>query len=352
MKPKRRRRQESQWRAKGPRNDELCRSKKSNHRRGEHKTLRGVRSRKSQLEVARTPRNKQSAKHHLQARHQPSMLMRLPISQGMSTSIMHLTAAATEAQTEARSNAFLAILISNAASDRCLRHIEEDIRSWSEYKTMMLSAGANNIQYLDAQIAIKESEGQDTLYLRQARKKTEVEVSVANRYLEMMGPVLNELSKALLKRNSRIYDFADLPRGAKYLEFLSDSIWGLFGRCCTANTVSKDPELELLELEQKQAENFEHLDEYSRRVVRKTCGDDAASAASSPKLATEESAEALKDRMIALEEDNFTKAELQKSLQRARCEQSKLEAGLNRCADDLLVQRKLLHADPLSNNVA
>jgi hypothetical protein len=172
---------------------------------------------------------------------------------------------------------------------------------------MMLSAGANNIQYLDAQIAIKESEGQDTLYLRQARKKTEVEVSVANRYLEMMGPVLNELSKALLKRNSRIYDFADIPRRAKYLEFLSDSIWELFGRCCAANTVSKDLELELLELEQKQAENFEH----------KTCGADAASAASSPELATEESAEALKNRLIALEEDNFTKAELQKSLQRA-----------------------------------
>jgi hypothetical protein len=215
---------------------------------------------------------------------------------------------------------------------------------------MMLSAGENNIQDLDAQIAIRESEGQDILFLQQARKEKEGEVLAADRYLELMGPVLNELSKALHKRNSRIYDFADLPRGAKHLESLSDSYWELFGRCREANTRSKDLELELLELEQKQAENFEHLDEYSRRVVRKTCGADAASAASSPKLATEESAEALKDRMIALEEDSFTKAELQKSLQRARCEQSKLEAGLNRCADDLLVQRKLLHADPSSNN--
>jgi hypothetical protein len=246
----------------------------------------------------------------------------------------------------------LAILISNAASNRYLRRFDEEHRKWSEYKDRALFTGENNVQYLDAQIAVRESEGWDTFPLREARRTKVGGAAAADRKLDWIGATSRDFSNAQVVRNSRIYDFADLPHGTTSLNCLSNEFWDLFSKFHAANTASRDLELQLLELEQRYAERFEQVDEYSRRAMRRLQDAVAESVDSSPELGDGDDPEALIGHLSALENESARKENLLESLRRAQGEQLSLEGALNRLANNLFIQCKLLHAEPSGNNIA
>lgn len=253
----------------------------------------------------------------------------------------HTQQASEQERVEARTDDLLETQLSNSIENRATKRVNDQHNIWCRQNDDV----SKEIKALDAEIALHGVQGKYTLHLRQARKEKQRVLEGIEMYLKYTGPSTRNRNTLQARCNSRIYDFADLPRDHPSLACLSAEYWDLFARCQAANTTSKGLEQELNDSENEERFRSELVDQYSKRATRrhKLRGATREEAMTPAEVADEDSSEGLESLVASLCKDSYQKEELLKSLQQARVTQAGLEAELNAIADALLIQCGMLH---------
>lgn len=246
---------------------------------------------------------------------------------------------------EPRAKAFLAILISNAASSRAVRRAKLQYNQWASYKKDLFTK-RDGIRDLSMQIAELEKHGESAEDLRKLRGDLRRRVEAADMNIARAGPAKLDIVAFQVKRNSRMYDFRDVPRETLELTCLPQKFWDAFDNCQEANAASLNLGLELQNLELEQQEKYKRVDRYGENAVQ--AGSEsiiAGQSTSSLQPTVRDTAETLQQHLRDLTKLSKRKQDLSDSLGEARDHQARLESTLNDIVHEALLECGLLHAD-------
>lgn len=243
-----------------------------------------------------------------------------------SNTVSHTAGIAAEQHLEARSRTAMEVLKNIVASDRKLRRFVKGCDEMGQVEEDAIN-GPEGLKQLNAQIEDEAYDDENDRVLLQSKRRFQRRRVEKTRNSHKSWDLCSSgLRKDQMKRNSRLYDFADLPRDNHHFGCLSDEFWRMLDECHAAKTASKDLELELREAEQQQEYRWAKHDQDL--------------AASLPGAEVEDRQEESGRRLGA-----FRAESLSKSLEQARSAQFKVESTLNSIACDLLVRAELLSAD-------
>lgn len=201
---------------------------------------------------------------------------------------------------------FLKVLANNICSHRMMQLLTSSYTRWTQ-NIADLNDAEGGLTQVEKQIRLLEDEGdgtredlEDLKYLRDRRITRLKQIEDARDHVSTLAEPMNDLNAKQANRNERMYEFADVSKESKELAFLPDEFWLAFDDCTLANTVCKDIEQEMRQVEQKQLDVFQLLDDQSGNAAFSDDGNSSQNGDAIRHTAFEQTYEEIQERVRGL----------------------------------------------------
>lgn len=215
---------------------------------------------------------------------------------------------------------FLKVLANNIGSHRMMQLLTSSYTRWTQ-NIADLNDAEGGLTQVETQIRLLEDEGdgtrehlEDLNYLRDRRTTRLKQLEDARDHVSILTEPMNDLNAKQASRNERMYEFTDVSKESNELAFLPDEFWTAFDDCTLANTVCNDIEREKREVEQKQLDVFQQLDEQSGNPVFPSARDSSQNGYAIRHTAFEQTYEEVQERVRGLSDASRQLGNLRKRL--------------------------------------
>jgi hypothetical protein len=252
--------------------------------------------------------------------------------------------------TQERSQSFLRTLVANLNSHKIVWRLANTRKDFFSQRDELKNA-PGGLADLEKQIRDMEQDpeasNEDLQATRDRRTKWKQALKENVDNVRALKEMKGDLEFKHQKRNDRIYDFIEIPRGEVVLQCLPAAFWTAFDRCCEAYTARKDAKLELHEAAEDQRKIFHVFDEQVADVVlQKSLAPSPSGETIPPQLAAfSELIEVAEARISALGAQSLLLEQLEVSLDKALDAQYRQEARLHEIAERAFVTAGFLTAD-------